>query len=223
MKLQEIIRNEQNQISVPVITLKRGGTSIVLLGMIHVASKDFFETVVSLLNEYEKDGFQILYEKVEAIPSAEKQTLDLLFKGLQKYKLYSQLDFLYPRVPWKRADMDQEMSINSCDDSLHVESDNDDMSSPEKYIWNILLPQLENLFLDIPDFDVIINRRNEFAVRAILDYAEKTDVATFWGCSHLPGILDLLKQAGFQIDTIEWLKVLDIGNLKLQVQQVASV
>lgn len=223
MKLQEIIRNEEDQIVIPIVTVKRGETSIVLIGMIHIASKDFFETVLSHLNIYEKSGFQILYEEVEAIPSAEKQILDSLFKGLQKYGLYSQLEYLHPRTSWKSADMTQEMSQNSDDDSLYEENHNDDMSSPEKYIRNILLPQLENPSLEIPGFEVVINRRNEVAVRVILDHVEKTNVATFWGCSHLPGMIDLLGQAGFQIDTIEWIKVLDIENLRLQVQHAASL
>lgn len=223
MKFQEIIRNEQNQITVPIITLRRGERSVILMGMIHVASEDFFKTVVSHLNTYEEAGFQILYEEVEAIPSAEKQTLDLLFKGLQKYKLYSQLDYLRPNASWKSADLTQVMSTNFDDDSTQEESNIDDMSSPEKYIRNILLPQLENPSLDIPGFEMVINRRNEFAVRAILDCVEKTDVATFWGCAHMPGMIDLLGQVGFQIDKIDWIKALNIGNLKSHVQRATDI
>lgn len=218
MKLHEIICNEQNRITVPIITLKRGEGTIILIGMIHVASEVFFKTIVSTLNKYEEAGFQILYEEVEGIPSTEKQTLDLLFKGLQKYELYSQLDFLRPRDSWKSADLNHAMDTNFVSDSSHEGNDGDVMRSPEKYIQNILLPQLENPSMDIPDFEKVINRRNEFAVRAILDCVEKANVASFWGCSHLPGMIGLLEQAGFQIDKIEWINALDIGNLKSQLE-----
>lgn len=223
MKLEEIIRNEQNQITVPIITLKRGERSIILIGMIHVASEVFFKTVVSTLNKCEEAGFQILYEEVEGIPSAEKQTLDLLFNGLQKYGLYSQLDFLQPHDSWKSADLSQAMDINFDNGSSHEENDDDDMRSPEKYIRNILLPQLENPSMEIPDFEMIINQRNEFAVRAILECAEKEGIATFWGCSHLPGMINLLEQAGFQIDKMEWINALNIGNLKSQLQIATKI
>lgn len=215
MKLEEIIQNEKNQILVPSVTLRRGERLLVLLGMLHVATQHFFKIILSRLETCENAGFLVLYEEVEGIPSAEKSKLDMLFKGLQKYNLYSQLDCILPRSSWKSADCVDQLIENDTGAGVAQDEGNDeDMNDPKKYICNILLPQLENPIQNIPNFEVVINQRNQFAVNIILSYVEKNNVVSFWGCAHLPGMINLLEQAGFKLENIEWNKALDVGELK---------
>ncbi len=215
MNTHEKLRIEDGWVIVPMVTMKRGERKIVLIGMLHVATMLFFETIMNRLIAYEKAGFQILYEEIENIPSAEKSTLDLLFEGLKKYDLYSQLDYIHIRPSWKSADVDQNFNENKDNNSNDIQETFDDaMLDPEKYIDTLLLPQLENPFLKIPNAEMVIDRRNKLATSIIIDYAKNANVATYWGCSHIPGMIDLLIQHEFEIDTTEWIRTININKLK---------
>ncbi len=51
---------------------------------------------------------------------------------------------------------------------------------------------------------IILDYRNFLGVNGILAHGKERDVVSIWGAAHLPGMLHLLKQLGFEEETREW-------------------
>ncbi|QQR64482.1 hypothetical protein IPH92_02835 [Candidatus Kaiserbacteria bacterium] len=210
MQLDTELRIEQNKVLLPFITLKIGNKTIIIIGMLHVASRAYFEVVLSRLNSYESAGFKILYEDIESVPSASQENLDNLLKGLEMYGLYSQLSFIQPKTSWVSADVSPEEMVKNFP---QVEDYAENMKNPEKYLQEILLPELRGSGPEIPNIEFVINTRNQSAVNAILKHIENGNVATYWGCAHMPGMIHLLEQSSFTIKSIEWIEAIDIEKI----------
>ena len=211
MHLDTELRIEHDKVLLPFISLEREARTVVVIGMLHVASRVFFEDILSRLDAYESAGFQILYEDIESVPSTSQESLDHLINGLEAYGLYSQIRCIQPKTSWASADV----SIEDMRENFPQEGDDDEnMKDPKKYLHEILIPELQGIGPEIPNMGFVIDSRNESAVETILKYAEHGNVVTYWGCAHIPGIIHLLEQSSFSINSIEWVEAINLENLK---------
>ena len=62
---------------------------------------------------------------------------------------------------------------------------------------------------------VIITQRNVIGCQAIAEYRDKGDVISVWGGAHIPGMLHLLTQMGYEVIDTKWHGVIDANSYSL--------
>lgn len=225
MKLEQIVRVERNRVSLPMVTLTRQKRQVVLIGMLHIASPRFFKFVMSRLCSYEQSGFRILYEAIDPHLKLESGLIekkylqkrleykrDVLFRRLKTFGLAYQSDHVQPKPTWDSADFTSDDWKRKNIDVIpknraEVNRLDRRIDHPEIFV-RLFIKGLRNMSpeqLDKMKFgEVIVGQRNEVAVSAMLDHAKYGNVATYWGTGHLPGMINLLSEAGFAVEKIEW-------------------
>lgn len=235
MRFSDVMQLRGTQICVPQITLKKKDRTIILIGMMHTASIDFFSTVRERLLELEGGGFRVLYEFIDP-PIPDPQTeeerewhrradslAEEFKKNFRKVGLYYQLDEIPILPSWHSADFSMEDWIReSPTRRINKESVEKFENNPallrgniDLFIQRLLALAAHSTSEELSKVHLgRLTNRDKFAARVILDHAKTNNVVTFWGSAHLPGIELLLKKAGYKVSETEWLPVLDTKTFK---------
>jgi hypothetical protein len=123
----EILRLEEDKVLLPILTYQRRDQSVVLVGIMHFAKRNFYDNLASLLEEHEARGYAVLYEAGEdaAILSLsanftnnQKRVFEQILAYYQtaydtwsrEYGIFPQARALRVKNTWIRADVsDQEL------------------------------------------------------------------------------------------------------------------
>ena len=233
MEFSQLFRVENNYVLMPTITMQRGKRIVVIMGMTHIASPQFYEEVTNRLQAFEKIGFKVLYEHVDSFlclsPSSpeEKQfqrcvadKLDELNKRLKVFGLGYQTYYLLPLPHWISADMTGDVlmsrvqSVATANRSQTIFFD-EALADPEKFVRKIAAQFINPpRFIKVPT--VVVDERDAIASKAILSHAADMNVVTYWGLYHLPGMSKLLADAGFVTKKIEWAPAFNLPRLKAE-------
>ncbi len=232
---QNVLRVDENgRVSVPVVTLARRRRQVVLFGMSHIATPDFFSAVLSRLETYEKNGHRVLHEYMDpAVIARDSRAQQLhkrlefkdkkLRKSLRRFGLAYQSDIIKPRDTWLPADMDSKRFFKSVPWIMptRVKSCDHLIGHPNILVKSIirLYSNQDGVPLSSLDVSVIRDERDGVAVTNIVATAQHANVATFWGAAHIPGITTaLIQEHGFSVVEEEWFEFLDLVKLTRKIR-----
>lgn len=227
----DVLQVRQNRVFLPIYTLRRGEQIIVLVGMSHFASKEFFLDIEKKLLAHERQGFKVLYEAVGEIPTRTwwsdwilrwkciRQVRTVTIKLEEQFGLAYQVRHLRPRKSWIHSDFTaslwRRLEPGFCYSSDFLEKYVDLAQHPEKLAAGFL-EMFKKMEQEVPPSLIIRDRRDTFAVSKILENVTTHDVITYWGVTHLPGMIRHLSQAGFVISNTEYVLAVDLSTIKTE-------
>lgn len=225
------IRRRNGHLATARDTYVRDGRTVILQGVCHVADENFWEQLNSYLVRAEAVGFEVHFEGVtNDMADPPKIFVDLAgFASL--LGLQGQKAGLTYRPHWTRTDISlSELVAGMAPETLSrmvdtAEKMNEFLSSMDGHdqrhligsvirrmmAFGLALPKAGPFALGIKD-PTILGRRNEVAARAAIE-AER-DVVALWGAAHLPGIGELLGEAGFHRTDRQWTPVMRVARLR---------
>ncbi len=210
---------QENIVHTPHIELCKGSRKVVLMGVSHVGSPAFYDSITRQLDEYERNGYLVLYESVDGhlgldLPASLplvpllKEKWKALDMALEPFGLAFQQARIYPAPSWILADLTTEEwkrltpGLRSLDETvLH---DWDGMIQKVSRLVEAIFTTFGNSDNEIRELFIIRDYRNQVAVQYILKYAAHSNIVTYWGASHIPGIRNLLVEQGYEVVNTSW-------------------
>lgn len=192
------------------------GKTIQFIGMRHVADDGFYREVNSLLASNAKSvaytegidiyAFDYEHEKDTreyTVASALRSMIDDGYEArAKKDELVLQSDKLILTSSSRNADMPFRQLVTSCAASINCTLGAVGMHSRENRLKVYLLHPIA--FLSFMDF--LINTRNEYLMKQVLDPAAPKSILLPWGSEHYAGIRDTLLREGYKETARTWRK-----------------
>jgi hypothetical protein len=209
-------------------TYVRDGRTVILQGVCHVADAQFWKQLNGYLMRAEEVGFAVHFEGVTS-DMEDPPNIFVDLGGLASFLgLESQKTGLVYRPHWTRTDIPlSELVAGMSPETLAKMVDstgkmNEFLSSMDGHdqrrligslirrvmAFGLALPKAGPFAVGIKD-PIILDRRNEVAARAAME--AEGDVVALWGAAHLPGIGDLLGDAGFRRVEQQWTPVMKVA------------
>lgn len=234
----ELARRRFGKLEMPIITLRemKTGNYVRLIGVVHIAEAAYWKKLSDLIDEY--PHVAVLYEGISKVSEEEKlRFTDKELETWKQYAdvgsamkelselmgLTFQKDGLAYPPHWIRTDMTGFDFVRSI--SAATEQKDTIVLAPRwtKEIaplvhWMLRMaighmPIISLLFGKRKSGDkkraVIIGTRNFIGCEAISKYRNTGDVISIWGGGHLPGMVHLLTQMGYEVLDRKWHEVID--------------
>jgi hypothetical protein len=228
MKVKDFLQHRNGRLFVPILTLRKGKRRVVIVGVIHLATSQFFERIQALLEEYEAKGYIVLHEAIADSSSMARRSHsksiykkamyknDTLMDRFEGLGIMYQTRGIHVKSTWVNADQYSETLKRDrlpriTDDSI-LKSLDRGLSDVVSVVHNILLPLFDpehqlNVSRDL------LERRNEYAVEMVLRYTQYSSVITFWGAAHVSGIRAGLETFGYELEEAEWVEAVSRKDL----------
>ena len=220
MRMKDVLLVQQNIVHVPMVTMARGKRKIVLIGVSHIASPDFYEWLCGTLDSYEDLGFQVLYEEIDTqfvtdsidgqiFSVAIEERIQRIDALLSPFGLAYQSARFQPRASWISADFASvdwqqifpnlgQMRRQALDVLDEIICDvKQKLIQPALDAWSDLDREVS-----IPPF--MLKPRDELAVQTIRTYLKYSDIVLHYGAAHIPGIRRLLTRHGYKVVQTKW-------------------
>lgn len=230
MRLVTHVLQRNSRVYVPVVTLKRSGQTIVLIGMMHIGSRSFYREVQFLLSSLESSGHQIFYEVTDPpraggseqdknIRVEGARALDKLYASLRGQGVFSQISSIQRRTSWLSADLSPQKwrrisAHRGVPGRKEISQINGYADDPKSFM-RLVMSSISHDFPAIPNKETILYLRNKVAVDRLLS-CRSQKVATFWGSAHLPGMIGLLSLKGFAIRKVRFIQALDVAKFEAE-------
>jgi hypothetical protein len=205
-------------------TYTNGPKTIVVIGVTHLASTEFWDGLNWTLTELEGTGYQVQYEAVKCdIPNPPPEPMPMreMADALGLTYQASPEGMTRPPAHWVNADMPLSRFLADADPAQLQAAYDDDGAKGREIIkllreepiartlarWLLVraLPVAERLINATPygvPRTTIIDARNRIAAEHAL--AHPGNVVTVWGAGHLKGIGKHLRAAGYVRTTRKW-------------------
>lgn len=204
--------------------------------------RDKIDSLTGYTVQYEKlkpltgDEEAKLTAREEAVVDQVQAFMQLTMNLVGLMSLRHQRDALVPGQNWKNADMSlydfvrtfASENLTFFKSNKRIETLGNDEAGKAAHRWfiDVLFKRLPAIGVLIRilgmlsrnrrrALNIILEKRNDIAVRAILSDAQHGNVCTIWGGMHLNGIERKLKDAGFREVHREWLTTYHIRNYRL--------
>jgi hypothetical protein len=199
-------------------TYEKDGRTVTLIGVSHIADKDFWATTQALISDREAEGASVHYELIERdIEGPRQRTFDM--KTLAPVLgMQFQFDGLNYKDSWTRTDMTASEFLahatrrgpkapteEQLAEVLRVIGGSDKRRRVTRWFMMRLLLAVRYLPLPGPmgvPLSIVLGVRNLIAAKAALEASG--DVVAIWGAAHLPGIGKILRDHGFVRTAREW-------------------
>jgi hypothetical protein len=194
-----------------------------LIGVAHVADRQFWTHLRERLLAAEYRGYQVHYERIKPDPDAPAVDAVPLeerpYYGLAKLlDMESQYTGLVPQPHWTNTDMSIPELFAAIRDPEPLRKMLTDMNKP----WVMpdpvppLIVPLSRWVLRHPSAiaaitwlkqprevrRLLLNGRTDYAMSRMLNTGD--DVVTVWGAAHLPRMADWLRKSGFELVRTAW-------------------
>lgn len=237
MQRHHVTRIHEGYGQTPALTLERNNQIVVLIGLIHFAPQKYFEEIRRRIQVLEENRYVVLYEDIEEhklfltsrLSRAKSQSLISIHKDSyralrRKYGLVYQGEVLKVLPKWICAD-DMSAARKEVDSSVAsfggwdtyypvVEAyyrRNVDVEFLRRGVYSTFSEESYEMRRRNPSYhgmpESMVGFRDTAAARCIREHAKSTNVVSYWGLAHLPGISRKLYAAGFRRVRTEWISV----------------
>ena len=158
-------RTRRGNLQTAVDTYRRGDRTIVLVGTIHAADRDYFLDLTRLVDDHEARGYDIQFEAIRPIPADsdatdEERALAARLKTISSFGLLAefaglagQYDVLPPRRHWTPTDIDRLTMIRGLRDPAEFAD---------------TLEQMRDMLVELDDLPPVIVPAFRRIIRAVL-------------------------------------------------------
>ena len=212
----------------PIITLTLGKRTVVIIGVIHIATRNYFVRLQRLLEKLEQRGWAVLYERLADDVHPQKKLrrlsnevhrllMELWVLFMNKHNLCYQAHALKKGRNWIDADLPSQERDELYNVSmeqlirtrkyLRVQ-----LKNPASWISDMArlltnpVAVVDNTYGRLPRKAraLLVDKRDRFAARLIVRHNQVQPVVTYWGAFHIPGIVRELKNRGFRTKSVTW-------------------
>ena len=206
------------------------GRSVTLIGVQHIATQESWDRDIATLRQMEADGTHIFLEGVRPVEGTvtddEWTRVAALAEFAQTSAVLAEVTglifqkdaFEAAETTWTPYDVSildivRELKPRTVRRIQKIsQMDTEALKSQPELVLAILrlLPSMPGFLSLVLSGDLskhIVKRRNEYAVEGVL-LSSASDRALYWGAAHLPGMVKLLRERGYNITSEEWRVVL---------------